>query len=737
MFKNVASQKVALFAFSTTTGAPKTGDAANITPYLSKDFGAVTALTDSSATEMSSTNAPGWYLFDVTQAETNADNILFTGKSSTANIVILGKEYCTAPQYFTTSWVDSDARVDIGKALGTAVTLDANNVLNVSTKYWAGTEIVSASIPVGTAAGAAGGLFIAGSNAATTISGLTTGALACTTITASDAVEFQSTFVVTGTTTLSGVVTASAGIVNTYPAGAYYPSNVIDSGTAQSATGTTLQLRAGAAFADDEINGATIVIRSATAGAGQARQITNYVSATGTATVATWTTTPSGTIVYDIIGTTASAGGGGSAPTAAEVATAVWQDTTSGDFTVSGSIGKSLFTSGVVPGGSGGLLISGTNSGTTTLGALTVSGTTTLAAVTTSGTVTMNSLTVTNGTTLSGAVTATHASNDLRGVRLSATGVDDIWDEVLAAHTTADTAGWVLNMLTQDTVTLSTDVALGSILGQLLDNGTAWSFDRATDSLEAIRDSAGTAAAVADAVWDEARADHVTAGTFGQSLQLVRNGTAQAGASSTITLDASASAVDDFYNNNVVQIIGGTGSGQANLIESYVGTTNVATMRNDWATTPDATSVFVIHPSSLDLTNLDVAVSTRMPSMGGVSTISAIDGDDLELIIGVDYKYANDNHIEFAPSPSSWPDLTDSTVTIVLQSPVSSSSVELNGTVDVAEGTSQSIRFDVPYSTTSTMIPAYVRYWVKATLASGDYYPLAQGVLRWRDPLEA
>lgn len=54
-------------------------------------------------------------------------------------------------------------------------------------------------VPIDTAAGAANGLLIAGSNAATTFAGLTTGALACTTITASGAVAFQSTFAVTGT----------------------------------------------------------------------------------------------------------------------------------------------------------------------------------------------------------------------------------------------------------------------------------------------------------------------------------------------------------------------------------------------------------------------------------------------------------------------------------------------------------------------------------------------------------
>lgn len=90
MFKNVASQKVIFFAFDSTTNLPKTGDAANITPYVSKDYGSVTAITDTSATEMDSTNAKGYYLVDLTQSETNADTLLFSAKSSTANIVVVG-----------------------------------------------------------------------------------------------------------------------------------------------------------------------------------------------------------------------------------------------------------------------------------------------------------------------------------------------------------------------------------------------------------------------------------------------------------------------------------------------------------------------------------------------------------------------------------------------------------------------------------------------------------------------
>lgn len=107
--------------------------------------------------------------------------------------------------------------------------------------------------------------------------------------------------------------------------------------------------------------------------------------------------------------------------TTAAIATGVWQDATAGDFTVASSIGKALYIANIAPGASGGHFISGSNAGTTTLGALTVTGATTLAALActtltasgavafqstfaTTGTTTFNALTVTNATTLTGAV---------------------------------------------------------------------------------------------------------------------------------------------------------------------------------------------------------------------------------------------------------------------------------------------------------------------------------------------
>ena len=79
---------------------------------------------------------------------------------------------------------------------------------------------------------------------------------------------------------------------------------------------------------------------------------------------------------------------------------------------------------------------------------------------------------------------------------------------------------------------------------------------------------------------------------YGVTAVLV--GTAQAGASSTITLTSSASVVDDRYNNFTITITGGTGSGQSKLITDYVGSTKVATISGTWTTNPDNTSVYSI-----------------------------------------------------------------------------------------------------------------------------------------------
>jgi hypothetical protein len=91
--------------------------------------------------------------------------------------------------------------------------------------------------------------------------------------------------------------------------------------------------------------------------------------------------------------------------TAAAIATGVWQDATAGDFTVASSIGKSLYIANVAPGAAGGHMISGTNAGTTTFGALTITGVTTFT----------GNVVLSDGLTISAPSTGNRAGLDIAG----------------------------------------------------------------------------------------------------------------------------------------------------------------------------------------------------------------------------------------------------------------------------------------------------------------------------------
>lgn len=241
MQKNVASQKLIVFAFDSTTNLPKTGDAANLTAYVSIDYGAVTVLGDTSATEMDATNAKGYYLFDLTQGETNGNTLLFSAKSATANIVVVG-----AP---------------------------------------AAIQTVPSSFVV--APGSANALLIGGSNAATTFAGLTTGALSCTTITASGAVAFQSTFAVT-TSSAFGAVTLTT--LTASGAVAFQSTFAVTTSTALGALSCTTLTASGAVALQSTVGITGAVTLSSTLAVGattlSALTVTNNLLVSGTTTLA-------------------------------------------------------------------------------------------------------------------------------------------------------------------------------------------------------------------------------------------------------------------------------------------------------------------------------------------------------------------------------------------------------------------------------------------------------------------
>lgn len=87
MFKNTASQRWVVYAYDRTTLVPTTGDAAQITAKIRLGVGALNATDDINPTELED----GFYEFELTQAETNADVLLLSPESSTGDIQVVGE----------------------------------------------------------------------------------------------------------------------------------------------------------------------------------------------------------------------------------------------------------------------------------------------------------------------------------------------------------------------------------------------------------------------------------------------------------------------------------------------------------------------------------------------------------------------------------------------------------------------------------------------------------------------
>ena len=88
-------------------------------------------------------------------------------------------------------------------------------------------------------------------------------------------------------------------------------------------------------------------------------------------------------------------------------------------------------------------------------------------------------------------------------------------------------------------------------------------------------------------------------------------GAAQAGSSTTITLKSTASATNNIYNGMYVTITGGTGVGQVRIIQSYVGSTKVATVDIPFTTAPNSTSNYSITTWTTESVNQYVNASPQ------------------------------------------------------------------------------------------------------------------------------
>ncbi len=148
-----------------------------------------------------------------------------------------------------------------------------------------------------------------------------------------------------------------------------------------------------------------------------------------------------------------------------------------------------------------------------------------------------------------------------------------------------------------------------------------------------------------NAQWDVQQAavdgaiDHIDVTAGGTGYVNTHTGTAQAGAATTITLAATASATNDIYNGMTVYISSGTGSGQIKVITDYVGATKVATV-STWTTNPANDSVYEVMP----LVTISHGSETPAPTTTATARCSSVVGGVIKKIamtaVGAGYRYA-------------------------------------------------------------------------------------------------
>ena len=356
--KNIAG-KVMVFAFDITDNTAKTGDAAQITGNVRIDGGAANAIDDTNPTELED----GYYIFDLTAAETNGDHIGVFPASSTGSIQVIGVPgsiYTDAPNYnllgiesdgdltkvnlcanttlVDTTTVATDAEADIAAlndvaatdiVTSGAITTSAGAVSNVT--LVATTTVATDAEADIAALNNVAATDIVSSGAITTLTGAVVNVdlvdLVTTTTTNTDMVGTDDAALATSLATAQldldiitdtdGVIIGAAGIDLVWDevlTGATHnvtnssgkrlreiSATIFNSGTAQTGANNTITLESGASTINDFYDRAKVVTTSGT-GAGQEAIITDYAGGTLIATVTpAWTTNPDNTTGYEIV----------------------------------------------------------------------------------------------------------------------------------------------------------------------------------------------------------------------------------------------------------------------------------------------------------------------------------------------------------------------------------------------------------------------------------------------------
>ena len=200
--------------------------------------------------------------------------------------------------------------------------------------------------------------------------------------------------------------------------------------------------------------------------------------------------------------------------------------------------------------------------------------------------------------------------------------------------------------------TLTANPSSGGITSSSFASGAITAASIAADAIGASELSADAVAEIADAVYDEAYADHKTAGTFGKLFDILRKsmhiveGTVASGATpTTSTFRTNLTAATGAYNHQYLVFLDGALVDQGSPVYTYTQTNGVVLLQEALTAAPSVGDTFVIlpyhvHPVDSIGTAVQQAIQSALDSLdSGIQgiTYQVSDGGDLyELVQGID-----------------------------------------------------------------------------------------------------
>jgi hypothetical protein len=216
------------------------------------------------------------------------------------------------------------------------------------------------------------------------------------------------------------------------------------------------------------------------------------------------------------------------------------------------------------------------------------------------------------GATDSSIILSSTGTSTTDAIKLSATagGIDIDSTQTISIDTTNTTTGITIATATLGVpVTIGTGTSVTTIAGDLIVSGNVVQFDVTTnittDNIIQVNSGDGSLGIDGGLVVRRYQPPNDTDDGDVILDTPFQTGAFQAGSStpSTLVLDSTASSLDNFYNDHIIRITSGSGSGQVRRIKDYVGSTRTATLY----ITTDNTEFFF---DGLDLTTAPAATDT-------------------------------------------------------------------------------------------------------------------------------